>query len=836
VNLYFLDNFDTDIAGALPVWFTSVVGTWQVTAGGSLAYSSPNILSGVSHADGDVVVLAGGGGVSIPATADMGLYFVSKSFDGTGNGFTPLVRYSGSSSAQNWYGFLITGSSGGSSITFQLYKSVGGSAGAVGGSQTVSGIAWSTGTSLAFRVAAIGSTISAKVWLTGSSEPGGYQVNITDVSLDTPGYAAFRFANSGGSGGNGIDNLEAFGNSSLAAGAITSSGITGSTATLSAVAPTGGSSPYTYQWYRSTSAGFVPQSSNMVSGPTSLVLNDSGLNSSTTYYYLQVVTDSTGAIAWSSQASITTSAGALTSGTSSASSITSTGCSVTNTGASGGTSPYLYQWYRSTTSGFTPGSGNIISGASTLIYMDSGLSPSTTYYYKLVSTDLASSTVTAAQISVTTSAPASLTAGSVTPSNIGSTTATLTSTSASGGYPAYSYQWYRSTTPGFTPGSGYLISGGTSLTLNDTSLSPSTTCYYVIEVTDSHSSTAFSSQASLTTSATFSAGTAYATYVGVKTVQLSASNAIGGSGTYTYQWYRSTTAGSNGTAISGATTEAYIDTSIAAATTYYYALQYTDTTGGAQVLTAQVHVTTKASSALEIVGGFGDSIEEGAYSTVQSPFSAMIDQLNFGMPSKEWYGGTPTNGPNGTNTNLSLNYSVSGSYSNNWLPGGSYLPAACTAWAAAGVTRLVTELGGADAQESVANSASTYRSNMAAIIAYIQANVPTLKSIHLFGVMSQNEASGNESVINSALLIQYDAEMTALSNGSTVFHVNPLGPFNYFQRRANSLQRSADLVHPNDYGDQAAGAMWATEVIVALTPSGGPATLAGYSRSRVVNG
>jgi hypothetical protein len=206
------------------------------------------------------------------------------------------------------------------------------------------------------------------------------------------------------------------------------------------------------------------------------------------------------------------------------------------------------------------------------------------------------------------------------------------------------------------------------------------------------------------------------------------------------------------------------------------------------------------------------------------------------MPSKEWYGGAPTNGPNGTNTNLSLNYSVSGSYSNNWLPGGSYLPAACTAWAAAGVTRVVTELGGADAQESVANSASTYRSNMAAIIAYIQANVPTLKSIHLFGVMSQNEASGDESVINSALLIQYDAEMTALSNGSTVFHVNPLGPFNYFQRRANSLQRSADLVHPNDYGDQAAGAMWATEVIVALTPSGGPATLAGYSRSRVVNG
>jgi hypothetical protein len=31
--------------------------------------------------------------------------------------------------------------------------------------------------------------------------------------------------------------------------------------------------------------------------------------------------------------------------------------------ASGGTAPYTYQWYSSTTFGFTPGAGNIVAGA-----------------------------------------------------------------------------------------------------------------------------------------------------------------------------------------------------------------------------------------------------------------------------------------------------------------------------------------------------------------------------------------------------------------------------------------------------------------------------------------
>ena len=70
--------------------------------------------------------------------------------------------------------------------------------------------------------------------------------------------------------------------------------------------------------------------------------------------------------------------------------------------ATGGTAPYTYQWYRSTSSGFSPGSGNIISGATSLTLMDSNLIPNTQYYYKVVATDSGSVSGTSSQLAVLT--------------------------------------------------------------------------------------------------------------------------------------------------------------------------------------------------------------------------------------------------------------------------------------------------------------------------------------------------------------------------------------------------------------------------------------------------
>ena len=87
-----------------------------------------------------------------------------------------------------------------------------------------------------------------------------------------------------------------------------------------------------------------------------------------------------------------------------------------------------------------------------------------------------------------------LTAGALSIVSVGPNSATLSSAAATMGTSPYTYQWYKSTSSGFSPGSGNIISGATSLTLNDTGLVPGVTVYYKVVVTDAASTTATSSQ------------------------------------------------------------------------------------------------------------------------------------------------------------------------------------------------------------------------------------------------------------------------------------------------------------------------------------------------------
>lgn len=86
---------------------------------------------------------------------------------------------------------------------------------------------------------------------------------------------------------------------------------------------------------------------------------------------------------------------------------TSTTASLSSTAPTGGTGPYTQQWYRSTTTGFSPGAGNLIAGATALTLSDSGLTPGTTYYWKVIYTDTGHSndTATATQVSGLTLSP-----------------------------------------------------------------------------------------------------------------------------------------------------------------------------------------------------------------------------------------------------------------------------------------------------------------------------------------------------------------------------------------------------------------------------------------------
>jgi hypothetical protein len=81
---------------------------------------------------------------------------------------------------------------------------------------------------------------------------------------------------------------------SITPGALSQVSVGSTTDSISATAPTGGVTPYSYQFYRSTTSGFTPGSANAVGSlGTALTLNDSGLIPSTQYYYKMVALDAT---------------------------------------------------------------------------------------------------------------------------------------------------------------------------------------------------------------------------------------------------------------------------------------------------------------------------------------------------------------------------------------------------------------------------------------------------------------------------------------------------------------------------------------------------------------
>jgi cellulose 1,4-beta-cellobiosidase len=169
-----------------------------------------------------------------------------------------------------------------------------------------------------------------------------------------------------------------------------------------------------------------------------------------------------------------------------------------------------YTVYRSTTSGFTPSSsnqvGSVTSGTS---FSDTGLTASTTYYYKIEAVDADGSSAASAQASATTSAASSCTTVPTAPTGLTATAASSsginlswTAVTPPANCTITSYPVYRSTTSGFTPSSSNQVGTVTSgTTFSDTGLTASTTYYYKVEAVDAEGSSAASSQASATTSA-----------------------------------------------------------------------------------------------------------------------------------------------------------------------------------------------------------------------------------------------------------------------------------------------------------------------------------------------
>jgi glucosylceramidase len=162
----------------------------------------------------------------------------------------------------------------------------------------------------------------------------------------------------------------------------------------------------TYAVYGSTSSGFTPSSSNQIaSGLSGTTYSNTGLTSGTAYYYVVEAANSNGNSAPSNQATATTTAVVPAAPTNLAATAVSSGqINLTwNAPTTGGT--VTYSLYRSTTSGFTPSSGNLVtSGLSGTSYSNTGLAASTTYYYLVEAVNSAGTSPASNQASATTTA------------------------------------------------------------------------------------------------------------------------------------------------------------------------------------------------------------------------------------------------------------------------------------------------------------------------------------------------------------------------------------------------------------------------------------------------
>lgn len=177
---------------------------------------------------------------------------------------------------------------------WELWKTVSGTATKLGDfAATPSG-------SAVLRLDMVGTTIRVLV-------DGTQRISVTDSSLSTAGRAGVVFYGvMTSTTGVQITTITASDSgAAFTAGSVSNTATGLTTATVVAVAPTGGTSPYTYQWHRSTSSGFTPSGGTVVSGATSLTLNDTGLTRGTTYYYKCVQTDSAASSVTTSQVAVT---------------------------------------------------------------------------------------------------------------------------------------------------------------------------------------------------------------------------------------------------------------------------------------------------------------------------------------------------------------------------------------------------------------------------------------------------------------------------------------------------------------------------------------------------
>jgi hypothetical protein len=290
----------------------------------------------------------------------------------------------------------------------------------------------------------------------------------------------------------------------------------------------GGTSPYSYQWYLNGSA---------VSGMTSSTWTFTPTSTGTYLIYVKT-TDGVGQVAQSPNANLTVKpkpSMGVTINPSSAVIDLSQSVSFTSS-ITGGVSPFTYQWYLN---------GSAVSGTNSSAWT---FIPTSARYYQ-VYLNVTDSLNTKAKSSIAFVTVNSLPSVSISPSPVvmDAGQSQVFTPTVSGGTSPYTYQWYLN---------GTAVSGATKASWTFIPSSGSYTVY--VKVTDNVGMQATSNTAIITVNPTLSVTVSPSSVVlDVGQSQTFTATVYGGTSTFSYQWYL------DGSSVSGATSSSwtYIPTS-----------------------------------------------------------------------------------------------------------------------------------------------------------------------------------------------------------------------------------------------------------------------------------
>jgi gliding motility-associated-like protein len=332
--------------------------------------------------------------------------------------------------------------------------------------------------------------------------------------------------------------------------------------------PTGGTGSYNYQWQKSTTSAVAGFSN--ISGANSSTYNESGNLTVNTWYRRRVTScESKNSTAVKVTVSTNLNAGSIAS-LQTICYNTSPAAFTNSSAPTGGTGSYSYQWQKSTTSA---GAGfSDISGANSSNYNEPGnLTVNTWYRRRVTSGSCGVKNSTAVKVTVR----ADLNAGSIASGQTicyNTSPAPFTNSSApTGGTGSYNYQWQKSTTSAVAGFSN--ISGANFSTYNEPgNLTVNT--WYRRTVTSGSCGSKNSTAVKITVRADLNAGSIASgqtiCYNTSPTAFTNSSAPTGGTGSYNYQWQKSTTsAGAGFSDISGANSSTYNDPGNLTVNTWY---------------------------------------------------------------------------------------------------------------------------------------------------------------------------------------------------------------------------------------------------------------------------